>query len=275
MSDTAFAPAKLPVFATLKKACRVSLKAVGPLLLLSLLFTPVFSFAILTVWLVSLLVGMSFSSSVITLGSTALVDFAMLAVAVPGFLAILWLTKRVLVGSFRLADAACDGRTLKFTDVLLNRRPNFLVFLALVLTVALMTLVGLIAFIVPGIMVVMAFGLAPIAMILEDKGLRDSLTRSRQLTAGNRWQCFGVYLVANLVYLPFYIASQSLMDVFNETENIPIIVAITGVSFVVSLLLSVFATVIPVVVFRELRALKDGSAEVVAPEPAPEPSPAP
>ena len=58
MTDISFAPRKLPVIATLKKACRVSLKAVGPLLLLSLLFTPVFFLAILTVWLVSLLVGM-------------------------------------------------------------------------------------------------------------------------------------------------------------------------------------------------------------------------
>jgi len=274
MTDIAFAPAKLPVFATLKKACRVSLKAVGPLLLLSLLFTPVFSFAILTVWFVSLLVGMLVSSSVITSGSTALVDLAMLAVAVPGFLAILVFTIRVLVGSFRLADAACDGRTLKFADVLRNRRPNVLVFFALVLTLVVMTLLGMVAFIVPGVMVVMAFGLAPIAMILEDKGLRDSLTRSRQLTAGNRWQYFRVYLVAYLFYFPIYIASKPFMAALNETENVPTIIAMTVVIFIVSLLSSVFGTVIPVVVFRELRALKDRPADVVAPEPAPEPLPA-
>ncbi|MEI7571971.1 MAG: hypothetical protein WCJ52_02475, partial [Phenylobacterium sp.] len=124
------------------------------------------------------------------------------------------------------------------------------------------------------VMVVMAFGLAPIAMILEDKGLRDSLTRSRQLTAGNRWQYFRVYLVAYLFYFPIYIASKPFMAALNETENVPTIIAMTVVIFIVSLLSSVFGTVIPVVVFRELRALKDRPADVVAPEPAPEPLPA-
>ena len=133
-----------------------------------------------------------------------------------------------------------------------------------------MTLLGLLAFIVPGVMVITAFGLAPIAMILEDKGLGDSLTRSRTLTAGNRWRFFALYLLSILVSLPFSIGSNLGMAALQESGNIPATIAITTFSLLVTLLTVVFGVVLYVVVFRELRALKDRPAAVAAPAPDPQ-----
>ena len=44
--------------------------------------------------------------------------------------------------------------------------------------------------------------------------------------------------------------------------------------FAIAILQSIFMVVLTVTIYRELRALKDRPAQVVAPEPAPEPSPA-
>ena len=274
MSDIAFTPAKLPVFATFAKAFRISLKSGGRLLLFYLLFLAVYFVAALFVGLLAAFVA-TFVRDRLNLdpGSPGFI-LAILAVAVPGILAILVVAFRVSFGLVRLADAACEGRTLKFADVLRNPRPNLLIYIALAMSLGLMTLLGLLAFIVPGVMVITAFGLAPMAMILEDKGFGDSLTRSRTLTAGNRWRFFALYLLSILVSLPLSIGSNLGMAALQESGNIPAAVAFTIFSLLVSLLMVVFSVVLSVVIYRELRALKDRPAEVFAPEPAPEPLPA-
>jgi len=274
MTDIAFAPAKLPVIATFKKAFQVSLKAAGPLILFGLLFFAVYFVAALIVGLLAGLVGTVVADRLnLDPGSPGFI-LAILAVAVPGLLAILVIVFRFSFGLTRLADAACDGRTLKFADILRNPRPNILLYIALSLALGLMTLVGLLAFIVPGFMVVTAFGLAPFAMILEDKGLGDSLTRSRELTRGNRWRLFAIYLLTNLATLPFTLGLNLVVQRLQASGNVQASILVSLSLVVLSVLVSIFAIVLYVVVFRELRALKDRPAEVVAPEPAPEPSPA-
>jgi hypothetical protein len=270
MTDISFTPSKLPVFATFKKAFQVSLKSGGRILLFSLLFLAVYFAAALIVGLLAALVGTVVAERLnLNPGSPGFI-LAILAVAVPGFLAILVIAFRFSFGLTRLADAACDGRTLKFADILRNPRPNLLVYIALSLALGLMTLVGLLAFIVPGFMVMTAFALAPIAMILEDKGLRDSLTRSRELTKGNRWRFFAIYLLVNLAFLPFSLGSNLVAQRLQASGNVQGSILVSLSTIVVSLLVSVFIIVLYVVVFRELRALKDRPAAVAAPVPDPQ-----
>ena len=270
MSDIAFAPAKLPVFATFAKAFRISLKSGGRLLLFYLLFLAVYFVAALFVGLLAAFVA-TFVRDRLNLdpGSPGFI-LAILAVAVPGILAILVVAFRVSFGLVRLADAACEGRTLKFADVLRNPRPNLLLYFALTIALTLMTLLGLLAFIVPGVMVITAFGLAPIAMILEDKGLRDSLTRSRELTKGNRWRFFAIYLLINLTFLPFSLGSNLVAQRLQASGNVQGSILVSLSVVVLSMLFSVFIMVLYVVVFRELRALKDRPAAVAAPVPDPQ-----
>lgn len=269
MTDISFTPAKLPVFATFAKAFRISLKSGAPLLLFYLLFLLFYLVAAIMVGLLSALVGTVVGRSLnLDPGSPGFI-LAILAVGVPGFLAILAVALRFGIGLTRLADAACEGRTLKFADVLRNPRPNLLVYIALSLALGLMTLLGLLAFIVPGLMVVMAFGLAPIAMILEDRGIGDSLTRSRELTPGNRWRFFALYLLAILVSLPISIGSNLGMAALQESGNIPAIIALALFSLLFSLVVVVFSVLLYVVIFRELRSLKDGPASAATPESSP------
>jgi len=61
------------------------------------------------------------------------------------------------------------------------------------------TLVGTVACLVPGIIAAMMFAVAVPAAIVEGKGAFDAMARSRDLTKGNRWSIFAVYLCAGLV----------------------------------------------------------------------------
>lgn len=275
MTDISFAPNKLPVFATFKKAFRISLTAGGRLLLFFLLFLAMYFVAAAIIGLLAALVATVVADRLnLAPGSPGFI-LAILAVAVPGLLAILVVAFRFSFGLVRLVDAACDGRTLKFADLLRNPRPNLLLYIALSCVLGLMIGLGLLAFIVPGLMVVSAFGLAPFAMILEGKGLGDSLTRSRELTRGNRWRLFAIYLLTNLATLPFTLGLNLVAQQLQASGNVQGSILVSLSVVVLSLLVSIFIMVLYVVVFRELRALKDRPAEVVAPIPAPEPSPAP
>jgi hypothetical protein len=55
--------------------------------------------------------------------------------------------------------------------------------------------VGLVLLIVPGIILFLMWALAIPVAVLEDTGLGESLSRSRQLTAGHRFRVFAIYLL--------------------------------------------------------------------------------
>ncbi len=55
--------------------------------------------------------------------------------------------------------------------------------------------VGLVLFVIPGIILFLMWALAIPVAVLEDAGLGESLSRSRQLTAGHRFRVFAIYLL--------------------------------------------------------------------------------
>ena len=55
--------------------------------------------------------------------------------------------------------------------------------------------VGLVLFVIPGVVLFLMWALAIPVAVLEDAGLGESLSRSRQLTAGHRFRVFAIYLL--------------------------------------------------------------------------------
>ncbi|HUI83396.1 MAG TPA: glycerophosphoryl diester phosphodiesterase membrane domain-containing protein [Candidatus Binatia bacterium] len=55
--------------------------------------------------------------------------------------------------------------------------------------------IGLVLFIVPGVILFLMFALAIPVAVLEDAGFGESLSRSRELTAGHRFRVFAIYLL--------------------------------------------------------------------------------
>lgn len=59
--------------------------------------------------------------------------------------------------------------------------------------------VGLLMLVIPGILVMTALFVFVPAIVVENKGIMESLHRSRELTSGYRWQVFGAYFVVTII----------------------------------------------------------------------------
>ena len=93
-------------------------------------------------------------------------------------------------------------------ELLKSINPKLLPLLGLTIVVAILVSIGLVLFIVPGIILALVWFVAVPVLIIEDKGVFDSMSRSGELTKGNRWRIFGLMLVVYIgVFVVFLIAA--------------------------------------------------------------------
>ncbi|AWM78089.1 YciC family protein [Phenylobacterium parvum] len=272
MTDISFAPSKLPVIATFEKTCRAFLKALGPLALLMLLLIGVTVAGLVAMAIPLAGLGLALQRG-LGLDPESLPFGLAMAPLILGFIGVfIAIVLRFAVAQYKLADASAEGRNPRLMDVLRDPKPSLVSFFLLTLVVGIFTLLGMILFIVPGIMIALAFCMAPMAMIFEGKDLGDALRRSRDLTRGNRWRLLGLFILSGLLFFPASLLTSLPLDSDPDIALSPL----TGVFFLLNLAVSfassIFTVVLAVTIYRSLRALKDGPA--VAPAPAPEASPA-
>lgn len=275
MTDIAFAPAKLPVIATFNKTCGAFLKALGPLALLMLLLVGVIAAGLVATAIPVGGLGFALQRGLgLELGSLpfGLAMAPLILIFLGGFIAI---ALRFTIAQYKLADASADGRTLKFMDILRDPQPSLVSYLLLTVVCFILTFLGAILFIVPGIMIGLALALAPLAMIFEGKDVSESLQRSRDLTRNNRWRLLGLYVLSALMFLPASLLTSFPLESDPDTAFSLLGGLLLILNLAVSILQAIFMVVLTVTIYRELRALKDRPAEVVTPEPAPEPAPEP
>jgi len=275
MSDIAFAPAKLPVIATFEKTCRAFLKALGPLALLMLLLV-----GVLVAGLIAMAIpigGLGFAlqrGHGLEPGSLSFGLFMAPLILVLGGVVIA-IALRFSIALYKQADASADGRTLKFMDTLRDPRPGLVDCLLLSFVVSILTGLGVILFIVPGIIISLALWLALPAMIFEGKDVGESLQRSRDLTRDNRWRLLELYVVSALIFLPASLLTSFPLESDPDTTFSLLRGLLVILNVVISILQAIFMVVLTVTIYRELRALKDRPAAVAAPAPDPEPAPEP
>jgi hypothetical protein len=273
MTDIAFAPAKLPVIATFKKTCGAFLKALGPLALLMLLLIGVTAAGLVATAIpigglgFALQRGFGLEPGSLPFG----LAMAPLILVLGGV--VIAIALRFSIAQYKLADASADGRTLKFMDILRDPRPGLVDYFLLSLFVGILTFLGAILFIVPGIIIALALWLAPPAMIFEGKDVGESIQRSRDLTRDNRWRLLGLYVLSALAFLPASLLTSLPLE--SDPEFSPLMGIQMILNVVISILQAIFMVVLTVTIYRELRALKDRPAEVVVPESSPEPAPEP
>lgn len=131
----------------------------------------------------------------------------------------------------------------------------FIVFIVTLLAVVL----GLIALIVPGLMLLTAWLVAIPAAVIERADLKESIARSIELTRGYRWQIFAMLLV-------FGVASAMIHGVIHGAESTVahILSFLPGASLhVASQLFSALAALVfavgVVAIYYELRMVKEGA----------------
>jgi hypothetical protein len=101
---------------------------------------------------------------------------------------------------------------------------------------------GLIAFIIPGIILAVRYSLIDAAVVIEDKGASESRVRSIDLTAGRRWQ---IFWAAILFFIPFMIVSFTIYMPLGFFESLNIM----PVEVMLDCILDVAFAVIQIVVF--------------------------
>lgn len=136
----------------------------------------------------------------------------------------------------------------------------FLPLLGLGMLVGLGTGLGYILLIVPGIILAVMWSAATGALVVEGRGIFDSLQRSRDLTRGYRWPIFGlvvIYMVASFVIglLIGGIGMATGGSFLDGSPNLAVSMATNAIS---NILTGVIGSAGAAALYYELRSVKEG-----------------
>jgi len=155
-------------------------------------------------------------------------------------------------------------KTVKIKTVIKELIRIMFLLIGLSILVGLCTIAGYMLFIVPGIILFMGFFVATHVMVIENKGIIESMKRSWELTRGNRARIFGYFFVINLIMN----AISSMAFFFLPVIIIPfrglnpiITAVIFGIFFVLLIALTIsFPACAYVLIYFNLRIEKEGFA---------------
>jgi len=112
-----------------------------------------------------------------------------------------YITNASVVGGIYLATIAhTDHRTVSFGACVATGVRVALPLLALGILLGLGLMLGFAFFIIPGILLYLAWSVAVPALVVERTGIFEAFGRSRFLTRGARWNVFGIGLVMVVLY---------------------------------------------------------------------------
>lgn len=130
-------------------------------------------------------------------------DFAALGAGVVGTLlgaVVQWLAVTVLTGLLIISvSEAVLGRKIGPGALWDRVKGRVWALLGLALLTGLLTAIGAVFCLVPGIFLWVVWSLASPALLLEGRSVTDGMRRSWQLTAGSRWRVFGILLLTVII----------------------------------------------------------------------------
>lgn len=131
------------------------------------------------------------------------------------------------------------------------------IFLALIVSI------GLMALIIPGLILSCVLYVALPVVVVERTGIFQSLGRSAELTKGNRWKILALVIIAYFISAIVEVASETINAVAGQTGSAEIIAGLIGlVLFVLS---TTWSAVLVAVAYNDLRVAKEGiSTEQIA-----------
>jgi len=153
----------------------------------------------------------------------------------------------VLYGAFQDMRA----RPFGFGQSLAKGLARFLPVLGLSIAVGLGELFGLVLLIVPGLIFMTMWSVAPPACVVEGRGPFDALRRSAFLTEGYRWKVFAIVLLIGVVTA---IVSGVAEVIFAQVGDR----AATIADFVVNVVIGAWQSVVVAVLYHDLRVAKEG-----------------
>ena len=198
-----------------------------------------------TVWIVALVLLIPAAIIVAILGNDGVLG-------VLGTLVNLVATAWLLGSIIRIVqDVEEDGKVDWSVGKILGSVTGRLVSIILLqIVVAILVGIGLIFFIVPGVILALMWIVSMPSLVVEEKGVFDSMSRSSELTKNNRMRILGVGLVILAVYIAIAIIGGLL------AAAVPVVGVIALV--IVGVLAYPYVAIISAVLYYRLRELKDG-----------------
>jgi hypothetical protein len=158
------------------------------------------------------------------------------------------------------------GRATSISEAFAAIRPRIGELSMITLGMGIMIAVGFVLLLVPGIVLSMMWALTIPVAVLEDRGLRESLARSSELTRGHRWRVFLIYLlIIVMVYIVSLLVQGPLMIALTvlsgplRPSRLPVVarVAIPVAGFVTQSMLSPIMTIALSLVYYDERVRKE------------------
>ncbi|WYM00575.1 MAG: hypothetical protein HEQ19_14650 [Gloeotrichia echinulata CP02] len=152
---------------------------------------------------------------------------------------VIWLILS-LIGECAIIYASFQfkqGQTAKYLEAMSagSRKWINLFFAGLIATI--LIFLGLICFVIPGIIFLVIYALIPHIIVLESSSIIDCFGRSAKLTVGKRWQIFWVVIIFAIVFFMFGTLS-AMLGLSELSDNIFVSVPY---SYIVELLRSFFS----------------------------------
>ncbi|HET9162885.1 MAG TPA: hypothetical protein VFN89_05490 [Solirubrobacterales bacterium] len=194
-------------------------------------------------------------ATVLNLGSSLEITGTLLAVvllAITGLLGEVFYTGAVAISLTHPHDA--DGRPPGTLEV--ARRVNYRALIAIDLIFGVLVALGLIVFLIPGVLLFVYLGLAAPVAEIEGRGVSAALARSFRLVRGHFWLVLAVLL-------PIEIASDALTDLATAGAHTALgdsLIAEWAIDTATNIVLTPFYAVAAVLLTLDLIAAEDGTA---------------
>jgi hypothetical protein len=173
-----------------------------------------------------------------------------------GSILVTWLSGTLLQASVvRSAILDLSGRPADIAGSLAQAFRLLLPLIGLTILLSIVTTVGFILLIVPGVILYVMLIVSVPVLVEERLGVIDSMGRSRELTRGSRWRIFALLLLFILVYF-ILAALLGLLVVSIGFENVIAQSVIQGLTAAITALL---VAAMLASLYVELRTVKEGA----------------
>lgn len=160
-----------------------------------------------------------------------------------------------------------QGETVTYNEAITVGLKNWFTLFTAKLMAGLFVLVGLIAFFVPGIVLLVRYSFIDATVVIEGMGAHDSRKRSMTLTTGIGWQIFAAGFIFHVCY---FLMIGVVYSPFGSMESNAAMFIETGLDCVMDVLYVVIQIVIFLFYWDAVKA-----ADKSDPEPAPDSPPTP
>lgn len=186
-------------------------------------------------------------------------DLMTLGLGLFGYLATMIGSALLQVAVVQATVADLNGKKAALADGLSLGLRLFLPLFGVSFFATMGAILGMVVFIAPGLLLMVMWSVAVPVLVVEKRGVFESLKRSSDLTQNSRWTILGLLLVYLIVYFLIAIALEAVMGAVGSGS----VLAPTGLASAVAAALvagvgSVVSAIGVAVIYYMLRSAKEG-----------------